>query len=131
MAGEGKFAVNVESIYVETPEGIMTLIDYLQHNSGSDVDWSSLTGKPSTFPPAEHEHAAGDVTSGTFDAARVPSLPQSKVSGLADALAGKADAAALDAKADVSALDAKADASALTALEQRVADLEAAAEPEA
>ena len=122
MAGEGKFAVNVESIYVETPEGIMTLIDYLQHNSAGDVDWDSLAGKPSTFPAAPHEHAAGDVTSGTLDAARVPSLPQSKVSGLADALAGKADAAALDTKADTDAL---------TALEQRVADLEAAAEPDA
>lgn len=131
MAGEGKFAVNVESIYIETPDGIMTLIDYLQHNSGGDVDWSSLTGKPSTFPPAPHEHAAGDVTSGTFDAARVPSLPQAKVSGLADALAGKADTDALDAKADAAALDAKADASALSALEQRVAALEAAAEPDA
>lgn len=111
MAGEGKFAVNVESIYIETPEGIMTLIDYLQHTRAGDVDWDGLAGKPSEFPPSAHEHDAGDVTSGVLDTARVPSLPQSKVSGLAGALDGKADAATVEA------------------LEQRIAALEA--EPEA
>lgn len=32
--------------------------------------------------PASHTHAAGDVDSGTFSAARIPSLAISKVSGL-------------------------------------------------
>lgn len=27
--------INVESIYIDTPEGRMALIDYLQHNSGT------------------------------------------------------------------------------------------------
>ena len=40
--------------------------------------------------PAEHSHAAGDVTSGTFAVARIPSLAQSKITGLVDALDGKA-----------------------------------------
>jgi len=39
------------------------------------VDWSSLTGKPSTFAPSAHNHALAEVT------------------GLTDALAGKATAA--------------------------------------
>lgn len=39
----------------------------------------------------DHVHAAGDVTSGTFAAARIPSLPVSKVSGLQADLDGKAD----------------------------------------
>jgi hypothetical protein len=45
------------------------------------VDWSSLTGKPSTFAPSEHNHTIAEVT------------------GLTDALAGKATAAQ-GAKAD-------------------------------
>lgn len=34
--------------------------------------WASVTGKPATFPPATHTHAAGDITSGTFAIARIP-----------------------------------------------------------
>ncbi|MCX6964785.1 MAG: hypothetical protein NTW41_05480 [Verrucomicrobia bacterium] len=45
------------------------------------VDWSSLTGKPATFAPSAHTHAISEVT------------------GLTDALAGKATAAQ-GAKAD-------------------------------
>lgn len=121
MAGEGKFGVNAESIYVDTPEGVMTLLDYLQHNSAGDVDWGSLDGKPDVFPPEDHEHAAGDVTSGTFAADRIPSLPQSKVTGLTDALDGKQ---ASGDYATTAQLDAKADQSALDELAARVAALE-------
>jgi len=32
--------------------------------------------------PASHEHDAGDITSGTFTAARIPSLAISKITGL-------------------------------------------------
>lgn len=39
--------------------------------------------------PAEHTHAAGDVSSGTLAAARIPDLAISKVTGLQDALDGK------------------------------------------
>lgn len=27
--------INVESLYVVTPEGVMTLLDYLQHNTAA------------------------------------------------------------------------------------------------
>ena len=37
--------------------------------------------------PASHSHAAGDVTSGTFSVARIPTLSTSKITGLDDALA--------------------------------------------
>lgn len=42
--------------------------------------WDDLTNKPSSFTPASHNHAAGDINSGTFDAARIPSLAASKIS---------------------------------------------------
>ena len=48
--------------------------------------WNDLTDKPTSFTPAAHSHAATDVTSGVFDAARIPSLAASKItSGTFDA----------------------------------------------
>lgn len=68
----------------------------------------ALAGKAETG----HKHSASDISEGTLAAARIPSIAQSKVTGLAGAL------------------DAKADADALSALEGRVTALEADAEPE-
>src|SRR5690606_2108092 len=68
------------------------------------------------YAEAGHKHAAADITSGTFDAARIPTLAAAKVSGLQ---------AALDGKAADGDLAAKADASALTDLTGRVEALEA------
>lgn len=40
-------------------------------NAGNlQVTWGSVSGKPSTFTPSSHTHAAGDVTSGTLPLAR-------------------------------------------------------------
>lgn len=65
------------------------------------------------YAPAVHKHDAGDIESGTFAAARIPTLAQSKVTGLS------------------SALDSKADSADLAALVARVEALEAAStEPE-
>lgn len=34
--------------------------------------WGEITSRPSTFPPDTHTHAAADITSGSFDVARLP-----------------------------------------------------------
>ena len=99
MAGEGKFGLNIEAVYVRTDDGDVPLREYLETLTGGEVtvSWANVSGKPSTFAPDTHAHAIGDVD------------------GLTAALADKADA---------SDLTAKADSSALSALEARVADLE-------
>lgn len=72
MAGEGKFALNIDAVYVFKDGTPVPLLDYLaQMDGGEAPTWGDLTGKPGTFPPAAHEHALEDV------------------SGLASALAGK------------------------------------------
>src|SRR5699024_5032337 len=68
--------------------------------------WGDVTGKPATFPAADHKHDAADIDSGTLAAARIPNLAQSKVTGL------------------VAALEEKAGTADLTALETRIAALE-------
>jgi hypothetical protein len=35
------------------------------------IDWDDVDGKPSTFAPAAHNHAASEITSGTFAPARI------------------------------------------------------------
>lgn len=54
--------------------------------AGESVAWADVTGKPSTFAPAAHEHPFTEVT-GTASVAQVPDLPASKVASgtLADA----------------------------------------------
>ena len=42
------------------------------------VTWAAIGGKPSTFPPEAHVHAAADITSGTFLDARIPNLNAGK-----------------------------------------------------
>lgn len=76
----------------------------LADSAATSAAWADVTGKPATFPPADHDHAIADVT------------------GLQDALDGKQATGDYATAAQVSA---KADQSALDALEARVAELEA------
>lgn len=64
-----------------------------QYALETDVS-TALAGKANTA----HQHAAADLTSGTLDIARIPSLPTSQVTGLDTALAAKANTADLGAK---------------------------------
>lgn len=63
------------------------------HAVATSGNYNDLTNKPTSMPPTAHTHAAGDVTSGEFDVARIPDLTQSKVTGLAAALDAKASLA--------------------------------------
>jgi hypothetical protein len=47
--------------------------------AGGAVHWNNVTSKPSAYPPSTHQHNAGNVTSGTFDTARIPNLDASKI----------------------------------------------------
>jgi hypothetical protein len=56
-------------------------------------DWSTIAGKPSTFPPSTHNHPQNEITNLVPDlAAKAPLVhthPQTDVTGLVGALAGK------------------------------------------
>jgi hypothetical protein len=50
-----------------------TYFDTLYATGSHTHAWSAITDKPSTFPPSAHNHAGGDITSGTVAAARLGS----------------------------------------------------------
>ena len=56
--------------------------DWNQSNQESD---DYIKNKPTSIPPSEHTHDAGDITSGTFDPGLIPDLETSKIPGLGNA----------------------------------------------
>lgn len=100
-AGEGTFATKqyVNNAVGSAGGGDMMKADYDSDNDGKvdaadtadSVPWAGVQDKPATFAPSAHTHAAGDVTSGTFDASRIPALAISKTTGLEAALNDKVD----------------------------------------
>lgn len=51
-------------------------INIVAAGGGGSVAWDDVTDKPATFAPSAHDHAAADVTSGTFDPARLPAASE-------------------------------------------------------
>lgn len=49
--------------------GVLTVGEYAGLTS---IDWSDVTGKPSTFPPSSHTHDASDLVSGLVAIGRLP-----------------------------------------------------------
>lgn len=72
--------------------------------SGS-VSWDDVTNKPSEFPPEDHTHNASDINAGTLDAARIPTLDQSKITNLVSDLSSKLTATKAAHQAHSSAED--------------------------
>jgi len=103
-------AVVGEETHVEDHNAIVAAIAEARSVvDAAEATIASLQGLLDGKAESEHTHAAADITSGTLAAARIPALDISKVTGLQ------------------AALDGKADDGDLTALDTRVAALEAAA----
>lgn len=76
---QGSLASAPEKQSLADGDGVV-VTDSAADNSARRVLWSTVVatlGK--LFAPLSHKHAAGDVTSGTFDAARIPGLAASKI----------------------------------------------------
>src|SRR5690606_34640785 len=70
-----------------------------------DVTWDDVTDKPTTFMPEAHNHNASDITEGVLDAARIPTLAQSKITNLVSDLSSKLTASPAAAQVDSTAGD--------------------------
>ena len=70
-----------------------------------NVDWDDVNNKPTTFTPSAHTHNASDINAGTLDAARIPTLDQSKITNLVSDLTSKLTATKAAYQAHSSAED--------------------------
>lgn len=63
----------VDSVNGQTGVVVLDAADVGAKDASYVPAWTEVTGKPTTFPPSAHVHSASDVTSGTFDTARLGS----------------------------------------------------------
>lgn len=69
--------LNPATLYIGSNKLTDLLDDKQDVATAFDGTWSSLTGKPSTFTPSAHTHAASDITSGTKTSAFISDFTSS------------------------------------------------------
>lgn len=94
---QGSLAAAPEKQILADGDGVV-VTDSAAGNSAKRVLWSTVkTVLAQLFAPLTHKHAAGDVTSGTFAAARIPGLDAGKItSGILPVARGGTGVSSLD-----------------------------------
>lgn len=94
--GELGYCTDTQKLYIGAASGNILLVAaqtvgdmlksiYDTNNNGKvdaaetadSVPWAGITGKPSAFTPATHNHSSAEITSGTIAAARLPAASTS------------------------------------------------------
>ena len=86
VLGYGVIGLETDSGKIKVGNGT-TAWSSLPYSGGGPVEWSAITGKPSTFTPATHTHAIADVTGlqTALDAKATPADVTAAVSSVIDA----------------------------------------------
>lgn len=86
VLGYGVIGLETDSGKIKVGNGT-TAWSSLPYSGGGPVEWSAITGKPSTFAPTTHSHAIADVTGlqTALDAKATPADVTAAVSSVIDA----------------------------------------------
>lgn len=86
VLGYGVTGLETDTGKIKVGDGVTAWASLL-YSGGGPVEWSAITGKPSTFTPATHSHAIADVTGlqTALDAKATPADVTAAVSSVIDA----------------------------------------------
>ncbi len=78
------FATEQEALNATEDNLVMSPVrvsKYVEENTVSEINWSSITSKPSTFTPSSHNHGGGDITSAVDNATTAANCSREIVNG--------------------------------------------------